>query len=281
MTNEEKLDRAIKLVFGGGYTADKASVSQNVNACVSLLQREMQQKAGEASAQIASGRRMLWAMTLSIIAVLLVVFVLFYRLLVLPLTHFARGIDSDEALEERRGLREVRLLAGSYNALRKRRNLTERFLRSAANTDALTGLPNRFSFNHYLLEHENTGDSVGIVLFDVNNLKIVNDTKGHLAGDKLICDAAECISDIFDPAHSGRCFRIGGDEFAVCITNETQETFERLIDEFLKEQTRRGIGIAYGHAYGAAGEGSSFDDLFEQADRSMYEMKEKMHVFRT
>lgn len=280
MTDQERLDLAVKLVFGSAYSADKAAVSQNVNACVSLFQREMQERSAAASEKIALGRRVLWGMTLSIIAILIFLFILFSRLLITPLTGFAKRIDSDESLEENHGVLEVRILANSYNALHQRRILTERFLRSAASTDALTGMPNRLGFNHYMLDHANVNAPVAIVLLDVNNLKTTNDTYGHLAGDKLICDAAACISSCFDPRHDGRCFRIGGDEFAVCLIGESEKSLRDMIGRFREDQLLHGISIAYGYAYSRAADAALFEKLFDQADKSMYEMKQKMHAAR-
>ena len=278
MSPEEKQSLAVKLMFGSAYTRDKSSVSQNVNACAASLQGEMQEKSGVASDRIALGRRVLWVMTFTIIAVLVIVFIILYSLLVSPLTKFTKGIDSDEALEEKRGMREVRILANSYNSLRQRRILTERFLRSAASTDALTGMPNRLSFNHYLIDHSGDNTPIAIILFDVNNLKSVNDTYGHLAGDKLICDAAECISVCFDPEKSGCCFRFGGDEFAACLIGDSTKELKNMIETFKREQSERGVSIAYGYAYCDGNEEILEDELFKRADKAMYEMKKKMHT---
>ena len=281
LTEEEKLDLAVRLVFGSAYSSDKAAVSRNVNACVALFQQEMQAQSTVASEKIALGRKVLWGMTLSIVGTLILVFALFYSLLVSPLNGFAKRIDSDEALEEERGMREIRILANSYNALRQRRILTEQFLRSAASTDALTGMSNRLSFNHYMLDQANTDGPMAVVLFDVNYLKITNDTCGHLAGDELICDAAACISSCFDPEHKNSCFRIGGDEFAACLIGEDEETLAPMLERFKEDQISQGISVAYGYACRKEGDEVSFEALFNQADKAMYERKAKMHAAQT
>ena len=74
-----------------------------------------------------------------------------------------------------------------------RRAGLESILRTAAETDALTGLPNRYGFEQYLLESGQSGYAMAVFLFDINYLKTTNDTKGHAAGDDLIRSAAECI----------------------------------------------------------------------------------------
>lgn len=82
-------------------------------------------------------------------------------------------------------------------------------------TDVLTGLPNRARFSQILAEQaQDTRSSWGILLADIDNLKLVNDTFGHAAGDDLIRQVAERIASVMAPE---RTFRLGGDEFAAII----------------------------------------------------------------
>lgn len=82
-------------------------------------------------------------------------------------------------------------------------------------TDALTGLPNRACFNQVLAEDLCQSDCHwGILLADIDNLKRVNDTFGHAAGDALIQVVASRISTVAAPQ---RAFRLGGDEFAIIV----------------------------------------------------------------
>ncbi|WP_235535120.1 putative bifunctional diguanylate cyclase/phosphodiesterase [Sphingomonas sp. Leaf339] len=83
-------------------------------------------------------------------------------------------------------------------------------------TDALTQLPNRAAYNAALadLENHETGDWALFVL-DLDNLKVVNDTFGHHAGDRLLQIASDRVATAIP---SSRTFRIGGDEFAIVLT---------------------------------------------------------------
>ncbi|MFU0506407.1 sensor domain-containing phosphodiesterase [Pseudaminobacter sp. NGMCC 1.201702] len=84
-----------------------------------------------------------------------------------------------------------------------------------ATVDALTGLPNRFAFNTAMsLLPCDTDGSWALFLVDLDNLKLANDTFGHLAGDALIKTAARRIAEASAP---DRVFRLGGDEFGVII----------------------------------------------------------------
>lgn len=95
--------------------------------------------------------------------------------------------------------------------------------------DGLTGLENRTAFQEYLDKLTLKKYSYGIIIFDLNNLKTINDTLGHPAGDKFIREIAVQIEKAFSMA---RKFRIGGDEFAVIIENETKDSIEGYIHGF-------------------------------------------------
>ena len=215
----------------------------------------------------------MWAVTLTIIAILTVTFVLLFTQLILPLGKMARTILSGSAPNETDGFREVRLLAAAYNDVRNRRDALDNILRSAAETDALTKLPNRYRFEQYVLEAEESGYSVAVLLFDVNYLKSTNDTLGHLAGDKLLVSAAECISRCFGE----NCFRFGGDEFAAIVRDCTPESIEKMISQFEEAEKEQNISISYGYAYTDEIGNTSFKKLLNEADKKMYAHKEYIH----
>lgn len=97
--------------------------------------------------------------------------------------------------------------------------------------DELTGLLNRRAYEEELASSINTGIPENLVFIsaDVNELKNVNDTLGHMAGDEMIKGAADCIRDSF--GKKGSVYRIGGDEFcAIIIAND--EELEQLKNDF-------------------------------------------------
>lgn len=67
-----------------------------------------------------------------------------------------------------------------------------------------------------------------IVMFDVNDLKKINDTAGHQAGDQYLCEACKIICDIFKRSP---VFRVGGDEFAVIAQNNDYTCLEEHLRE--------------------------------------------------
>lgn len=277
LTAEEKTAAALELVLGSDYAQDKQAVSQNVNACVAELQGTSARRAAETGRRIAILRQLMWIITLSIIAILTVTFVALYRQIMRPLNHYVKLIPEDAPLDEETGFREVRMVASAYNGVLKRRNALDDILRSAAETDALTNLPNRYRFEQYLLEAEESGYSLVVLLFDINYLKATNDSLGHLAGDKLIRTAAECISTCFGDGEDSNCFRFGGDEFAAVVKNCTPDMIRGMIKRFEEEEKRRDVSISLGYAYAEEIGNTSFKKLLDEADRNMYNYKKIAH----
>ncbi|NGM16728.1 diguanylate cyclase [Eggerthellaceae bacterium zg-893] len=90
--------------------------------------------------------------------------------------------------------------------------------------DGLTDLYNRAYYVQALEKHAENDFSLAV--FDLNRLKYVNDTFGHLAGDEMICAAADLLRDAFEP--DGMVARIGGDEFAVISSADAERLSDQL-----------------------------------------------------
>ena len=84
-----------------------------------------------------------------------------------------------------------------------------------SNTDELTRCLNRHAYENDM-KKLNLSEEWVYISADLNGLKRANDSYGHMAGDELICAAADCMRDSFH--EYGKVYRIGGDEFAVIIT---------------------------------------------------------------
>ena len=277
LTAPQKIAAARALVLNTEYGQNKQNVSQSVNQCVGHLQADSGDMAAKTGRQLGRYRAMMWAVTVSIIVILAATFLALYRQLISPLASFTKLIPEDQPLDEDRGFREVRLVASAYNGVLKRRNALDDILRSAAETDALTNLPNRYRFEQYLLESEDSDGSMAVLLFDINYLKLTNDTMGHLAGDQLIRNAAECISACFGDNEDSNCFRFGGDEFAAVLKNCTPDSIGGMIRRFEKEQKERKVSISLGYAYAEEIGNTTFRKLLDEADRQMYAYKKAAH----
>ena len=133
-------------------------------------------------------------------------------------------------------------IAGVVLTLRdvtERRNL-ESELRHRAFHDGLTNLANRDLFNdrveHALGRRERQATSVAVLLLDLDDFKLVNDTFGHGAGDELLMQVGSRLAGLL--RHGDTAARLGGDEFAICAEFDGSETdavtalAERVLDVF-------------------------------------------------
>ena len=150
-----------------------------------------------------------------------------------------------------------------------------------AYTDELTQLGNRRYFWNMLEEREKKGISpdITIIYMDVNRLKYYNDTMGHEAGDELLKGTAECITRVFKDSI---CSRMGGDEYAVCLSATEAET-DKLIKKFCKVAAEfkgefvDGISVAVGVAAKRDYPDASLSDLTKFADDKMYSDKKEYY----
>ncbi len=149
-----------------------------------------------------------------------------------------------------------------------------------ANIDELTGVKNKNAYaeaENLLNEQIKTGKvkDYAIVVCDMNGLKDVNDTLGHLAGDQFIKDGCMLVCNAF--AHSP-VYRVGGDEFVVIAQGKDYSKLDYLIEMIDKanaENKAKGrVTMAVGAAHGK--EGLTVGDVFEQADANMYIKKKRM-----
>lgn len=159
-------------------------------------------------------------------------------------------------------------------------------------TDSLTRVKNRNAYDQKEKEYDyliyNNGSSLcfSIGVFDINNLKYVNDTYGHEKGDAYILNSCQLLCRAFK--HSP-VYRIGGDEFAVILTGDDRtnvvdimadlaKEMEKLCD--LDEPVEKRISIAGGIAEYDSAKDKCFADVFKKADSLMYNnklfMKSKM-----
>ena len=149
-----------------------------------------------------------------------------------------------------------------------------------AHRDELTGIKNKNAFTEYSQRLDNKIKAkkechFALVMCDLNDLKHINDTRGHSFGDESLQRASRMICDIFK--HSP-VFRIGGDEFVAVLTEQDYESRDYLLKMLRVEsaengRTRSGPVVASGLSVYEPKQDESFCEVFERADREMYENK--------
>jgi diguanylate cyclase (GGDEF)-like protein/PAS domain S-box-containing protein len=151
--------------------------------------------------------------------------------------------------------------------------------------DMLTGLPNRALLSENLRatidECHNGGSIAALLLVDLDRFKVINDTRGHQAGDVLLRLVAERISGFLTPS----CFaaRIGGDEFAIILRSvsgvdeaalQASQLLAEISQPYRIDDSEQLIGASIGIAM-IPGDASTSDELLRIADLAMYEAKSK------
>jgi len=157
---------------------------------------------------------------------------------------------------------------------------TEPFYKKLAYMDLLTGYENRMSFEQRLREagaQVDRGKSVTLMIFDVNNLKIVNDSMGHKQGDLYLRNTADILAQRIGSA--GLLYRIGGDEFSTVLVDNGKSESERILAELRADESFVVKNHRFSCASGAAtyekGVDKNLRDVFARADRAMYEDKRR------
>lgn len=153
-------------------------------------------------------------------------------------------------------------------------------LKKKAYLDVHTGLPNKSRCEELLQNIEFLSRPTVCMMFDLNNLKVVNDTLGHSAGDSLILNFARILRNVI-PAKDF-VGRFGGDEFMVILYESGREEAENLlkdlenqIEEFNKYSKNTPISYAHGYALSVDYRECTLRTLMDKADHSMYVNKQK------
>ena len=179
---------------------------------------------------------------------------------------------------------EVGMLAESFRRTTSALRRNNRYIKELAYCDTMTGVRNSTAY-HETVRHINeaakNGLRYGAVIFDVNNLKTVNDTYGHIYGDMLITDACGIIRRSFEP---NDVYRIGGDEFAVILEGDEINRYAGMTEKFRAETDSYNesgkleftLSVAVGFAEYDPECDSDFQNVFKRADNEMYANKKEI-----
>ena len=163
------------------------------------------------------------------------------------------------------------------------RRRTQAQLEFLARHDGLTGLPNRSSLTNFMANGletiRSTGGCLGVISFDLDRFKQVNDLHGHAAGDELLREVARRALRVCGPR--GLAARFGGDEFAIAVCPVEDESAlramaTRLIAELSEPYRVSGTMVEIGTSVGIAiapDHGLDPQTLIRRADTALYEAK--------
>ena len=151
-----------------------------------------------------------------------------------------------------------------------------------ARRDDLTGIKNKNAYGEFekkLDQQIQSGEDVefAIAICDVNGLKVVNDTQGHIAGDKYIRMASKLVCETFKRSP---VFRVGGDEFVAILRGadfDRREKLQKSLSEIVTQNAKEGkVVVACGISVFDSKHDKSVSEVFERADAMMY--KDKMSL---
>lgn len=169
------------------------------------------------------------------------------------------------------------IIIGSHAAhASAKKALREAELKRLSEIDGMTGLFNKNKYISMIESHYPEMDSVGVLFWDADGLKTLNDTHGHEVGDKLITTVGMSIQELCNDTRHG--YRIGGDEFLLVLENVSEAEVCKVAEEWKKtfEKINRQTDMEFHASLGyAIGSGAQIEDVVRRADERMYEEKKK------
>ncbi|MBB6698653.1 sensor domain-containing diguanylate cyclase [Clostridium algidicarnis] len=151
----------------------------------------------------------------------------------------------------------------------------EQKLKYLISHDVFTGLRNRAYFDEQLKMYNNTKNTpIGLIICDLDNLKVINDSFGHDRGDLLIKSTSALLLKLSD--ENKVIARLGGDEFGIIIKNTSEfdvidicKKLNTIISIYNTENKNFPIKLSIGHAFSETSL-NAVDDVFKRADANMY-----------
>ena len=170
------------------------------------------------------------------------------------------------------------IIAGGFATMLMKLRESNAMLLCLSNTDTITGCLNRRAYEEALSEigKQEIDDDFVYISADVNGLKHVNDTFGHLSGDELICGAASTLKKSIGTY--GEVYRIGGDEFVALLNagkDELAKIMKKLSTEIQnwKGTTINSLSISIGCVSQREFPEGTINSIIKTADERMYEEK--------
>jgi diguanylate cyclase (GGDEF)-like protein len=192
----------------------------------------------------------------------------FIRSIAIPVTLFLTKLEEDPQKRD--------LILGAAVEVPYNYKVATKLKYMAAH-DELTGLHNRREFNKSMHKIESSGQKVGIISVDIDDLKKVNDSEGHAAGDKLIQHTAEILKKTF--RENDIISRVGGDEFVVLLHEangyETKLTRARMIRTLNSYNKKLGVnlGLSVGTSTWSSSAKFSIQEALDRADKRLRDNK--------
>ena len=268
-------DLAMESVFGDEYMQSKSTIISNVEKATNEIDSLMDANIKK-SENYLRGLIIFQSVVIFVnIAFMAGVVILMHIYIIAPMSSAVNSLASNREVKVRSN-KEFNYLADVYNRVRKANEDIKDSLKYEAEHDKLTGLYNRTGYDRVFKSL--TLDKAIYVLIDIDMFKEVNDTLGHEMGDKVLVRTANVIKKYFSEENAYMC-RIGGDEFAIIISNAGIEMNDVVVSRCKKmedeisraEGNIPGTTLSIGVAHGTVRD--TTDTLFRKADAALYKIK--------
>ncbi len=277
MTDEEKIEQARNIEFGSEYYKYKDRISgyesQYLEEAIALMD-ELQKEGRKDMQRLLLLQRIA---VLVIAALGIMLFVAISRMIVHPLRHAVNSIAGGERIYPINGTYEIQYMSKIYNGFRKDSVELQEQLKMDAERDVLTGVLNRRGYHTVIDRLSLETFPMAMLIMDVDDFKRVNDTYGHAMGDEALKRVARVLLDEF--RGTDITSRIGGDEFAVIMSNVTSKHKDIIgrkienINTILQTPGENGcppLSVSVGCAFSSSGYTNL---MFTEADSRMYDAK--------
>ena len=268
----EKRELANVMLLGTVYNDMKSLIIEDVDGCTGELISGLHQAEDMTAQTVSNLLRALIVIVIALVLIIAAAMLANLALVMRPMRVHAKNIQENEPLEPT-GSQELLYVVNAYNEIYEENHRRTLLLKHQAETDALTGLLNRGSYDR-MLKHPS--DDLVLVLIDVDLFKKVNDANGHEVGDAVLKKVARAIDYHF--RNTDYACRIGGDEFAVIMTEMAPGMHDVIVGKLQRisetlADTSDGlppVTLSAGIAFSAE---IKQGNIYHAADKAMYEAK--------
>ncbi|MBQ7660928.1 MAG: GGDEF domain-containing protein [Clostridia bacterium] len=273
---EDMKDKARTILFDREYMDMKRRITNGTSRFLDAVQEDAEKEYLLLTQKVEYYAHLLQISIFGLTILIVFMTAFQYINVIHPIAVASDNIRSGKSIKMPLFLEETEALSTAYNKLLSDNAALVEKLRVSAETDALTGLGNRTAYNIFCKKLFTAGGKVTLFVFDVNDLRVMNNTHGHEDGDKLLKISADCIARTFGEGDAKNCFRIGGDEFAAFLCGRDAHEAEAYIKAFSAEIKREGVKVAVGYYCAEDVTKVSLHQIFEEADKMMYLDKERL-----
>jgi len=275
LTDEYKIAKAWLLMFSEDYMNQKHSISElKENAINQIFEYTEQTHSNRYKRLKELFFRMIIIIALILVSTILL-FICIIVLVIIPLNNNIHNIRTGKKLNKTK-TQEFNILTSTYNDMFDKNEANEILLRHKAEHDELTGLINRNAYSQILNALKDA--PLALILIDVDLFKQINDEYGHPVGDKVLQKVAKVLQENFR-AHD-YVARIGGDEFAVVMTDftdskmiaDTISSKMMQIKEYLGTKTQDLPAVTLSCGIEISVDGYT-ETVYEHADEALYNVK--------